>query len=814
MLRLVFFILSVLSVFISFGQNTKVIGKVVDAETKEPLPFVNIIFAGTKIGTSTDMDGRYLLETSQIADSIIVSFVGYVQQVKFVARHKTQTINFELKPSSIQLQELIIKPGENPAHPLLRNIIANKNLNNKEMLDSYEYEVYNKVQFDLNNISEEYKNKKMFKQFSFVFDNIDSTSEKPALPMFITESLSEVYYRKKPRALKEHIKAVNVSGIKNESINQFLGDVYQNVNVYDNYVLVFGKSFVSPVADFGLLYYKYYLVDSAFIGNQWCYHVTFMPRRRQEPTFAGEFWVHDSTFALKQIEVSIASDANINFINSFYARQEFQLIDSTWMLSKDQLVVDFTLSESSMGIYGRKTTSYRNFVINKPREEEFYSVREDVFVEEKASERDKDFWDSSRHDSLSDSEKSIYHLVDTIKSIPIFRTYVDIITIIISGYHQVGKFELGPYFTTYSFNRIEGNRIRVGGRTSNSFSKQLQLEGYAAYGFKDEKIKYGGGFLYFLSKTPRQFIGANYKHDMEQLGQSPNALRQDNILASVFRRNPFYKLILADQFTGYYEREWFPGLSNRLTILRRDLHPTDSVRFEYHLPDATVVPISNIVASEINFFTRFAYREKYVSGEFERVSLGTKYPVVRLNYSMGIKGLMGGQYNYQKIHVTVENFIRTAPFGYLDYYAEAGRIWGKLPYPLLELHNGNETYSYDRYAFNMMNYFEFASDRFVSLSLAQHFNGFFLDKIPFFRKLKWREVVFGKGVIGSLSEENKQDMFFPQNMTFLREPYLEAGFGIENIFKFLRIDALWRLSYLDHPNIQKFGIRATLVINF
>ena len=565
---------------------------------------------------------------------------------------------------------------------------------------------------------------------------------------------------------------------------------------------------------FGLMYYKYYLVDSAYIDNRWSYHITFMPRRRQEPTFAGDFWVHDSTFAINRIEVSIASDANINYINGFSAYQEFDMIDSVWMMTKDNLLVDFTLTDKSMGIYGRKSSSYKNFVLNKPRSDDFYSGPEDVSVTEDASDKTDEFWVAARHDSLADNEKAIYQMVDSIKSVPVFKTYVDIIALVISGYHVVGQLELGPYFTTYSFNQVEGNRLRLGGRTSNAFSTRLMLEGYGAYGFLDEKFKFGTGFKYFVTKTPRQLVGVSIKQDMEQLGQSPNALRQDNILASVFRRNPFYKLIFVNQYQAYYEREWFSGFSNRISFNNRTLHPTDSIVFEKLLTDATVRQIPNIITSEINFYTRFAFREKYVSGEFERVSLGTKYPILQLNYSLGIKGLMGGQYEYQKATFNVYNYVRTAPFGYLDYGFKMGKIWGKLPYPLLELHPGNETYSYDKYAFNMMNYFEFVSDEYLSLSLAQHFNGFFFDRIPLLRKLKWREVVLGKGVIGSLRDENRNEMYLPENMNSLSKPYMEAGAGIENIFKVLRVDALWRLSYLDNPNIQKWGIRATIQINF
>ena len=796
-----------------YSQNTKVFGKITDFETKEPLPFVNVVFKGTVIGTTTDIDGKFLLETGQAVDSIYVSFLGYTSIFLAIEKRQSQNIDIALHSSNIQLAEITVKPGENPAHALFKKVVSQKEKNNKENLNAYEYEVYNKVEFDINNIPEKLRNRKIFKKFGFVFDKIDSNGKKPYLPMFITETLSEVFYRKNPKILKEKINAVKISGVKNQSINNFLGDVYQNTNVYDNYVSVFGKSFISPLADFGMLYYKYYLVDSAYLDNKWCYHLSFMPKRRQEPTFAGDFWVHDTTFAIKKINVSIASDANINYVNSFSASQNFELIDGVWMLTKDELLVDFNVTDKSVGIYGKKNTSYKNFKLNDIKDPDFYDNSEDIIVLDDASEKPDDYWTQMRHDTLSKSELEIYELVDTIKSLPAFKSYVDVVSMMISGYKEMGKVEFGPYFTTYSYNQIEGNRFKLGLRTSDKFSSRLMLDGYLAYGLKDQVFKYGGGFQYFLTKNIRQFIGASYKYDMEQLGQSPNALRQDNIFGSI-RRFPFNKLTLVEEYKAFYERETFPGFSNRLTLKYRTLIPKGSLNYLKPIEDGDAQTQQNIITSEILFKSRFAYKEKFVSGEFDRVSLGTKYPVFQFYYTLGFKGVLGSDYKYQKVVLNISNYIKTQPFGYLDYSFELGKIYGTLPFPLLELHNGNETYSYDKLAFNMMNYFEFASDKYFSASFHQHFNGFFLDKFPIIRRLKWREIAFAKGVIGSLNEKNKSLMILPVNMSTLEKPYVEAGFGVENIFKILRVDGIWRLTHLDKPNVSKFGIRATIAINF
>jgi len=802
----------------ALAQKTIISGKIVDAETKEPLPFVNVVFKGSKIGTTSDFDGNYRLETYYPSDSLQISSVGYIPQTKKVKKDETQVINFTVEAGAVQLREVVIKAdkkAENPAHPIIRNVIANKKINNREKLGAYEYETYNKIEFDVNNIDEEFRNKRVLKPFQFVFDNIDSSEAKPFLPLFMTESISNHYYRKDPKAQREVIHATKVSGVENKSVSQFLGDMYQNVNIYDNYITAFGKSFVSPISDFGFLSYKYYLLDSVSLDGFKCYKIRYTPRRKSELTFEGDLWIADTTFAVKQVEATILKDANINFINEFSVYQEYNQVEKeVWMLTNDQLVVDFTLSNKTIGFYGRKKSSYRNFVINTPHEDGFYKSASNVIVDDSASLKSDEYWTQSRHVELSENEKKIYAMVDTIKQIPAFRTYVDIITLVVSGYYEAGLFELGPYFTTVSFNQVEGARFRLGGRTSNKFSTRLALEGYAAYGLKDENFKYMGGFQYFLSKSPRQRIGASYRKDLEQLGTSANAWRTDNILTSLFRRNPANQLNGFEEYKTFYEMEWFDGFSNRISFEKRDIWSLGSLNFQTPTSDVTPADVSRISTAEVGLYARFAYKEKFLSGEFERVSLGSKYPAIQAQLTLGLKGAFDSDYEYQKLVINIQDKIQLNPFGHTNVVLEVGKIWGTLPYPLLKLHNGNETYFYDSYAYNLMNFYEFVSDEYVSLFAVHHFNGLFLNKIPLMRKLKWREVASFRMAAGDFSEANRRELLFPEGLTVLKKPYYEAGVGIENIFKVIRVDALWRLSYLDNPDVIPFGFRGALQIAF
>lgn len=815
MVKKLHFYFFLLLVFFSIDYNAQsytITGKVFDAESKEPLPFVPVLIKGTTIGGTTDFDGNYSITTSKLGDSIVASYVSYKKLSKAIKRGENQVINMPMVLEGVNLLEVVVKAGENPAHRIIRNVIANKEFNNKRKLDAYQYETYNKVEFDLNRIPKEMQERKVFKPIKFVFDNVDSinSGEKPSLPIFITEAISDIYFRSNPTLKKEVIKANKITGIENTSITSVMGDMYQNINIYDNNILVFGKDFVSPISDNGFFYYKYYLEDSLFIGNTRCYHIRFKSKRPQELCFSGNMWIADTTWAVKRLEMSIPKDANINFINAANVVQEFTKVDSAWMLSKDRLVIDFAMSKNQVGIYGRKTTSYKDFKINQPKDTKFYEFGDKIIVEDSALKHTDEFWNTHRHDSLSIREKKIYHMIDTIKTLPVYRTWVDVLTIFVSGYKVVNNFEIGPYFNLVSYNRVEGARLRFGGRTSSKFSRWYELQGYVAYGFNDEKFKYSLGFKSFISKKPhRQLVGMTYKSDYEILGQSQNGFSQDNLFASLFRINPLTNLTRVDQTFGWYEREWVDGLTSKVTLIGRTITPLIANSYLYYKKDGSIGTRENIRNTEVRVNIRFAYKEKFISGDFSRISLGTKWPVMQFNYAKSLQNAFRGEYDYQKVVLNISDRIRLISLlGYTDYTAEVGKIFGAVPYPLMELHGGNETYVYDYMSFNMMKFFEFASDQYASVGIFHHFEGLFFNKVPLIKKLKWREVVTAKALWGSVNERNRRTLIFPSTLNALgNEPYIEVSAGIENIFKVFRVDALWRSTYLRDRPIDNFGVK-------
>lgn len=799
-------------------QPTVITGKVYDTLTNEPMPFVNIILLGTRVGTVSDIDGNYSISTTVRADSIRAQYIGYTTTILPIKNGVKQVINIPMSPSTSTLSVVVIYPGENPAVTLLKKVWAHKPENNKEKLDCYQYETYNKLEFDLNNISEEFQNRKMMRPVKFIFDQIDSTNptEKPQLPMFFSESVSDFYYKKDPKTRKEIIKGSQVSGVEDASISQFTGEMYQDVNIYENNIILFGKHFVSPISNQGTLFYKYYLIDSISLDGHWCYQIQFMPKRKQELLFDGNMWIADTSFAVKRLEMTITEDANINYVNAFYVIQDYDNKSGAWMLTQERVVADFALTKRQMGLYGRKTTSYRNVVVNQCKEDDFYTRTENLIVEPGAEKRDSAFWAAARHDTLSKREQGIYDMVDSVQSLPVYRTWEDLVIIAYSGYKIIGPMEYGPWYKTVSFNTIEGWRFRLGGRTSNTFSRWVEASGYVAYGLEDREFKYNFGFKSFITKKPRQLVGINYKNDYEILGQSNNAFTSDNALASLFRRNPLNNMTKVEQYELWYERDWFTGLNMKLSLVNRNMYPLNDTTYSKINPETGLTEYKpGIQTAEIRVGIRFAWDEKYVDGVFTRVSMGTYYPIVQVQYVAGLKGVLNSDYTYHRLSINVDDRIRFNPIGYTNYILEAGKIWGILPYPLMVLHPGNETYVYDWASFNMMNYYEFASDQYAMATVIHHFEGFFLNHIPLMRKLKWREVASFRAVIGSVNKSNKNELTFPTTLFALdRGPYMEASAGVENIFRFFRVDCFWRLTYLDNPRVKPFGVRVSLQVLF
>jgi len=800
----------------SSAQITKIRGVITDEVTKESIPFVSVTFLGTSSGTITDFEGTFFLEARVQQDTVVISCVGYLNDTITVNKFGYTEINHSLKENPVILTEIVVDVSVNPAIAMFKKVTKNRKRNNPERYKTYSYEQYNKMELDISNIDSQLADEKFMKQFKFVFNNIDTSAStgQTYLPVMISETLSEYHFQKRPKRRKEVIKATQFSGFENESISKFSGQMYLNINVYDNYIQLVEKQFVSPVAINGLLVYEYFLTDSMFIDDNWCYQMTYKPRRKHEYTFRGDMWIADTTFAVKKITARIDKDVNVDFIQNLHFKHKFEAInDSLWFPVEEELFIDFNISKKTSGFLGRKNTYRKNVKVNEEFPKGFFTKGspKEIITAKDATKKDTAFWAENRHAELSGKEKNIYAVADSIQNIPAFRTVSDFVILIASGYYEFGWFEYGPFGNTYSTNAIEGHRFRVGGQTGYPFSKDIRLNGYLAYGTLDKKFKYGFGAEYKVKANQWTKLKVQYEKDLIQLGLSPNAFDQHNIMAVMLARTESNSLLSQKNFQIGLERDIKKGLTFNLNLRQRELSPVGEVQFIKNKES-----ISRLSETEIEAGLRIAFNEEFMETTFSRMSLGTVYPKTGINVTYGFPLENYSDYEYTKIELTYEHQFFLGPIGKFQYGGQAGKIFGNVPFPLLKLHEGNETLIFDPYSYNMMYLYEFASDEYFGLYAEHHFQGLFLNKVPVIRKLKMREIAYAKGVIGRLSPENRDEFTFPGSLSDVSKPYMEVGAGLENILTFFRADVIWRLTHTDNENkdIQKYGFRLSLVLNF
>ncbi len=834
-----------LSSIMAKAQTTLVKGVVTSAATRERLPYVNVTIPGTTIGTSTDVDGAYSLQLPLEHKSLTFSYLGYQQIVRTIVPGQVQVVNVQLKEVSKELPEVVVKSGkaryrnkDNPAVEFIRLVIDNKEKNRPQSYDYVDYEKYEKMSFALSNLSERFRSRRVFRNYQFLFKNQDSASMGGAniLPMYMEEKLSKVYFRKSPQNTKTLVlgnKQVQFDKnfIDNQGISSYFNRMYQDVDIYDNNISVVSNMFLSPIAGSAPTFYKFYITDTIKTHSPPLIELTFTPRNTTDMLFEGKLYVTlDSNYAVQKAFLSVNESINLNFVKDLEVKLDFEPNpDGRYHLSKSILRINFGLSKNrGGGIFGERMVSFQQYRINQPQNDAFYDGEGTVISGEAESQQDT-FWRQNRHDSLTIAEKDIYRNIDTLQQIKSFRRSMEIATLLLAGYKSFGPLEVGPVNTFYSFNPVEGFRLRVGGRTTPDLSKRIYFESYAAYGFKDEKWKYFLSSTYSLNNQsiyafPQHFIRASFQRDTKIPGQDLQFVQEDNFLLS-FKRGDNDKWLYNDLYTVSYLKEFSNHFSYSLGFRKWQQSPAGGLEYN-RWEEGEEKQVTELNTSELMLELRWAPNEKFYQGKVYRIPIPGPAPVFTTRFTMGVKGLLGGDYDYQQISLNVAKRVYLSQFGYSDVGLEGGYLLGQVPFPLLSIHRANQTYSYQLNSYNLMNFLEFVSDRYVSVNVDHSFNGFFFNKIPLLRRLKWREAVSLKALYGGLRAENDPVsnpslLGFPADMqgqltTFSLSdgPYVEGSFGIANIFKLFRIDLVKRFTYLDHPNIAEWGIRGRFRLDF
>lgn len=806
--------------------QTKVSGIVLD-ENKQPVAYASVAFQGTSEGMITDENGRFYLESGQTRKILVVSFVGYTTQTIQLDK----AVNYEMKvvlTSGEELSEVKIYTGKtskknNPAIDILRKIWARKRKNGVRQFKQYEMEKYEKVEFDMNTIDSAFMKSRIFKGMEFVFNSVDTSSVtgKTYLPIFINEALSNVYGDNVRGKVKEILRANKNSGFNtNQQIIAFIKDLYADYDIYDNYLKFFDKAFTSPLSRTGIDVYNYRLVDSAYIDKKWCYKIVYYPRRPNELTFKGDFWVNDSTWAIKNINLQASKSANINWVKEIYIEQEFDVLnDSVFLLKRDYMMTDFALNkkEKSRGIYGKRTTMFQNHKFDIQKPVDFYKEEVNHYDESVYTKPDE-FWEENRFENLNKDEKGIYKMLDTLQTNKKFRQLYDIVSILGSGYIQKGNFDIGPIFSTFGYNEVEGIRIRLGGRTYFGPNDMWRLQGYTAYGFDDNKFKYGISGKWLLNRKNRLILSGGNRRDVEQIGASltttNDVLGRSFASSALFTTGNNGKLTNINLSTLALEIEPARNLTLQTGFSYRTLESaSNTFSLDYYTDDTFTTTRRDVKQSELNFQIDYTPGRKTVGHGVERSIVDNPFPRFFVNYSQGLKGVLDSDFKYEKIQLYYKQPMNIGGFGRLDYIMELGKTYGNVPLGLMSIVPGNQTYFAIENTFNLLDFYEFQADTYATFQLQHNFGGRIFSRIPFLRKLNWRETVGFKGVYGTITEGNKA---INASGLVYRAPedfYWEYNAGIGNIFKVFRIEFAWRGSYITSQTTN-FGIKGAFGFHF
>lgn len=822
----------------TFAQGTGktiVRGTVTDSITGETLPYVAIMISGRVQGTNSDNNGKFVLVISDTVTRIFVSYIGYLTQEVRVRPGQVNRLDIKMRTDVQALKEVVIKPGKyryknrnNPAVELIEDVIRNRKVNQGGNFQTLSYEKYEKKKFALSNINEAFKQRKIFNHFQFIFSNTDSTriDFKEILPIYIQESLSDCYF-KKPDEHKEVVKASKMISIDEyvdeKGVSEYLKYFYQNINIYDENIIFVSNQFLSPIAVTAPVFYKYFILDTSLVNQARVIHMAFVPRNKTDMLFQGELYIlPDSNYAVKRVDMTVNKQINLNWVKSVRIRQDFEnLQDKGYVLQNDELDLDFGVTKNSLGIYGERLVSYTHFKVNEPQDDSLYRGHEDITLEGAGNRPDK-YWQTSRPLPLTKSEQGIYTMVDSIKQIPTFKRDMSLMVLIFTSYFDTRYFEIGPYSAFASYNPIEGFRGRFGGNTTPAFSKKITFNGYLAYGFRDEKFKHL--FETYWSLTPHtihdfpvKYIRIRSQNEIRIPGENLENIQPDNILLS-FKRGVNDKMYYKRTYSIEHLNEFPSHFSYTLGYQYSTITPAGNLIFNSSDYLSHINNPSHINISEPYLVLRYAPHEQFYQGKIYRTSIANGYPVFQVQANFGMK-LLHGDYTYQNLKFTVSKRFWFSVLGYTDLSVEADKIFGKVPYPLLNIHRANQTYSYDNASYNLMNFLEFVSDEYTAVNLDHCFNGFFFNKVPLFKKLKLREVVSLKALFGNLSSLNnpsdQPDLLklpvdaqsVPITYSLDKRPYVEGSIGVSNILRYFRVDVVHRFTYLNNPGVSQWGLR-------
>ena len=843
------FLIIIISFTVSFRaycqrevKPTHISGLLVDSVTNEPLPFAAIFLKGSDKGTMTDENGKFEIKTTVNFINVSVSLMGYNHKEVFVNKGERNNITIQLVPTGVSLSELVVKPKKekyskknNPAVAFVKRVMAKKKQYDPKNHPYYSFDKYYKLTCGLTGFNNE-KESWILKKFKFLHEFMDTSevSGKRILPMSIKERVSTESYRLNPESHKEYIKGVKRAGIDEmfdeESIQRFLEDVFREINIFSNDVTFMQNRFVSPLSNIGTDFYKYYLNDTVNVNGVKCIDLSFSPFNPQSFGFNGRIYVvaDDTTMFVKKVKMNVPKDINLNYVEKIYIEQEYEKApDGSRLKTRDDMTVEFRIIPATQELYARRLAIYSDHTFSKPQDETIFKKEGNKITAADANYMPEEFWKDNRKTPIKESENSIKNILARLRQVPLFYWGEKVVVTLVSGYiptSKDSKFDFGPMNTTISGNTLEGLRLKTGGMTTANLNDRLFARGYVAYGFGDKKWKYSGQLEYSFNKKkyhnlefPIHSLRILHKYDLDHLGQHYLYTNDDNVFLAL-KRMPDKAVTYKRTSELEYKLETESGFSIAAGM-KFDIQ--EASKFMPFI-DGYGKSYNNYKETSFNVTLRYAPGETFYQTKTYRIPINLDAPVFTLSHTYAPKGFLGSKYCINKTEVGVQKRFWLSAFGYTDIILKGGKIWSNVAFPDLMLPNANLSYTIQPESFVLMSPMEFMNDRYLSWDITYWANGAIFNRLPLIKYLKLREAFSFRGLYGKLKDSNNPannpELFrFPEmnNCSPMdKTPYMEVGVGIDNILTCLRLDYVWRLTYMNRNNIDRRGLRIQLHFTF
>ena len=854
----------------------QITGTVTDKEYGEPMPGVYVHYEDSRKGTViTDVDGRYKIAARR--GNLIFTSMGYEERIIPIEKVRSQRVDVVLTQTVNAMREVEIvskrrkySRKDNPAVEMMRKVIASKRSSDLRAHDYFSYQKYEKMTFALNNVTDKVFEDERFKRMPFLKEHVELCPEtgKNILPLIIEEKVGRQIYRKNPKTEKTIITGERTEGISDllstgDLVTGMLSECFEDVDIYQDDVRLFQFPFISPISsgEGAISFYRYFIADTIYVDSDKCYKIDFTPNNSQDFGFSGSLYIMaDSTWRVRRSRLNVPPKSDVNFIEHLDIIQDFQSLPSgEQVMTENHMIVQLMLTSWLLKLQVERTTRYDNYDFT-PIPDRTFNIKGDTKVESSAHMRDEAFWDEHRPAPLTQGEGRVRLFMHRVQDMKGFKFVIWIAKAFIENYVETSirpehpsKVDIGPINTVLGSNFVEGFRLRLSAQTTANLSKHWFLKGYAKYGFGDKRWKGLAELTYsFNAKDylPREFpvhnLTVSYQNDVMSPCDKFIQADKDNVFFAL-KWAPVRHMNYFDRFRLLYDREWENGLRMALQI-RRERNEGAGQLFYQTLnqgrlygtdltwqPDPDGQRIHKIVFTEAVVGLTFQPGATYVNTKQRRLATNNDSPVLGLTHTVGVKGVLGGQYNYNFTEASIYKRFWMRSWGKVNLMARGGVQWNKVPYPLLIMPTANLSYIMDAYSFRLMENMEFLNDRYASLMLSWDMNGKILNRIPLIKKLKWREFIGVNMLWGKLTDKNNpfltrnigdsRLMFFPgsyagdgrfryvSHAMNPKKPYVEVMVGVHNVFKFFHIEYVHRLTYV-RSDTKRWGIRFAFQASF